>query len=193
MKKLIITFLILALFLTGCSTPAPAADNTPSNNNPNNESIENPGDNENTENNQNPAPTEKTPATQITNEGQPQDENDDFLFVFKGKSGYFARGERMELEIEIINNTGKPHGYIGIGDFVANPRLYCVNNGEEYVLSEDLDDSNADASYREVAPGGSEKDTFCYTIPADAPLGEYTLTCFYNGFRKDFKGYFTLE
>ena len=184
MKKLIITFLILALFLTGCSTPAPAADNTPSDNNQSNES---------TANNQNAEPAEKTPATQITNEGQPQDENDDFLFVFKGKSGYFARGERMELEIEIINNTEKPHGYIGAGVFTSNPTLHCINNGEEYVLVKEPGYNMPDESYREIEAGGSEKDTFYYNIPADAPLGEYTLTCFYNGFRKDFKGYFTLK
>ena len=95
MKKLILILLIFALFLTGCSTPAPAAGDQNSENNQSNESSDN---------NQNAESAEKTPATQITNEGEPQDENDDFLFVFKGKSGYFARGERMELEIEITNN-----------------------------------------------------------------------------------------
>ncbi|MBQ9806858.1 MAG: hypothetical protein IJW49_10200 [Clostridia bacterium] len=193
MKKILLFLLIFTLCLVGCQPVEPVEGNENSNNNQNNESAENVEGNENSDNNQNNETTEKTPATQITNEGQPQDENDDFLFVFKGKSGYFARGEMMELEIEIINNTGEPHGYIGAGEFTAHPRLHCIYNGEEYVLSKEPGNSMPDESYREVEPGGSEKDTFYYNIPADAPLGEYTLTCFYNGFRKDFVGYFTLK
>ena len=170
MKKLLLFLLIFALFLTGCSTPPPEENETP-----------------------NGEPQAPIPATQITNEGEPQDENDDFLFVFKGKSGYFARGERMELEIEIINNTGGIHEYTGYDTFSANPRLYCINNGEEYVLNEELRYGTCDASLHKIEHGGSVKDTYYYNIPEDAPLGEYTLTFFYNGFRKDFVGYFTLK
>ena len=171
MKKLFLLLLILALFLTGCSTPPPEENDNVT---PNDE------------------PKAPIPATQITNEGQPQDENDDFLFVFKGISGYFARGERLELEIEIINNTGETHEYIGYDAFSASPSLYCINNGETYVLNQEPGEMTGDSSHLQIEHGGSEKNTYCYKIPEDAPLGEYTLTCFYNGFRKDFEGYFTL-
>lgn len=191
MKKLLLILLIFALFLTGCSAPAPAAGNENSNDNPNNESAENVEGNENPDDNQNTKPTEKVPATQITNEGQPQDESADFLFVFKGRNGYFARGERMELDVDVVNNTGATHWYYGASSYRADIKLVSKTNTEYVILPFERPDTD-DAVWREIEAGESSGRREYIDVPEDAPLGEYTLVCRYQTTRTEFKGYFTL-
>ncbi|MBQ9806682.1 MAG: hypothetical protein IJW49_09290 [Clostridia bacterium] len=195
MKKILLFLLIFTLCLVGCQPVEPVEGNESSNNNQNNESAKNVEGSENSANNQNNETTEKTPATQITNEGQPQDESDDFLFVFKGKSGYFARGEAMSIEVNLINNTGATHTYDGASSYRASVKLFCLVNGEEYVLEHApiADTDDAPGSYYDMEAGGSRSWGYYYNIPADAPLGEYTLVCQYQTTRTEFKGYFTLE
>ena len=185
MKKLLLFLLIFALFLTGCNTPVPdeGGNETP-------DAQQNSGDTSDSENNQS---NEKVPASQITNEGQPQDENDEFLFVFKGKSGYFARGERLELEVELTNNTGEALPLDNHSQFTATIELFCMINGEKHVIEHELTTvSWGKIEGFQIEAGESFSSTFYYNIPSDAPIGEYTLRCSYKDTTTEFEGYFTL-
>ena len=101
MKKLLLFLLIFAVFLTGCSTVAPAdegttpptddvGDETPS-------GEQAPADNDDDSTTKptftikypEPKPEKKPPAVPITNKNDPQDETAPFLFVFDVKYGEF--------------------------------------------------------------------------------------------------------
>lgn len=192
MKKLFLFLLIFALFLTGCNTPAPdeGGNETPA-------VQQNGGDSSTPINDQKNEPNvpdpsyEKVPATQITNEGQPQDESDDFLFVFKGRNGYFARGERMELDVDVVNNTGATHWYYGSSSYRADIKLVSKTNTEYVILPFERPDTD-DAVWREIEAGESSGRREYIDVPEDAPLGEYTLICDYRTTTTEFEGYFTL-
>ena len=192
MKKLLLFLLIFALFLTGCNTPAPdeGGNETP-------DVQQNGGDSSTPTNDQKNEPNvpdpsyEKVPATQITNEGDPQNENDDFLFVFKGRNGYFARGERLGLDVTLINNTGASHQYYGASSYWADIKLVSKTNTEYVILPLEHPDTD-DAVWREIEAGESFRCCHYIDVPEDAPLGEYTLICDYRTTTTEFEGYFTL-
>ena len=100
----------------------------------------------------------------------------------------------MELDVELINNTGATHTYNGSSSYRAWVKLFCITNGEEYVLEhEEVADTSDAYTYYDIEAGASRPWTYYYNIPADAPAGEYTLVCQYQTTRTEFKGYFTLE
>ena len=208
MKKLLLFLLIFAIFLTGCSTVAPADEGTtPPTDDVGDETLSGGQDdkapaNSDEENSQKEplkagtdawVTEKKPPLVPITNAGEPQDENDDFLFVFDMKYGEFKRGAGMELKVELTNNTGEALPSENHSNFVAWIELFCITNGERYVIEhEDIPLSWVKIEGFQIEPGESYSTTFYYNIPEDAPLGEYTLECFYGGTRTLFEGYFTL-
>ena len=194
MKKLLLFLLIFALFLMGCSTPAPAeGGNETPDAQQNGSDASAPTIDQNNDSNDPNQSHEKVPVTQITNEGKPQDESADFLFVFKGRNGYFARGERIELDVELINNMENSFIWQGSSsEFRADVKLVHKTNGEEYIIQPMELPMNNDIINGEIKPGESDIHSQYFDIPADAPLGEYTLVCQYRTTITEFEGYFTL-
>ena len=209
MKKLLLILLIFALFLTGCNT-LPTAENSDDSllNEENGESSKNEqedGAPEKNEGNNHQTVTplragtyewavNKKPSIHpISNANNPQDESADFLYVFNVEYGDFERGKGMELKVDLINNTGATHTYDGSSSYRASVKLFCITNGEEYVLEHELVAETADSgTYYDIEAGKSSSWIYYYNIPEDAPAGEYTLVCWYQTTRTEFDGYFTL-
>ncbi len=207
MKKVLLLLLIFTLCLVGCQPADKGDDLLPNEENGEASKDEQADENlkENEENINKPSTSlkagtyewqsnKKPPIHPITNANDPQDESADFLYVFNLEYGDFERGKGMELKVELINNTGSTHTYSGSSSYRAWIKLFCITNGEEYVLEHELVADTADSyTYYDMEAGGSRPWTYYYNIPADAPAGEYTLECSYQTTKTEFKGYFTLK
>jgi hypothetical protein len=116
----------------------------------------------------------------------------------------FTRGEIMNLNISLINNTGKSYKWRGSSSIFhpTNVKLWCVKeDGSKYSIPHRSLPDTEDICDNEVKHGESNTRRYVFDIPEDAPAGDYTLTCSFqatkeNGGRKDtiiFEGYFRLE
>ena len=193
MKKLLIFLLILALFLTGCSTPPTDDGTTPptvDDENETNDSKQDGGELFKPNDTQSDESTEKVPTTQTLTVWKPQDESDDFLFDFELIEGSFVRGKTIRLNINVYSNMETI--FTAYDSFIPKAELICVMDGEEYIIEPREKHVFPEFYSMEVRPGAKNGSVEYFDIPFDAPMGEYILVCSYNDTTIGFEGYFTL-
>ncbi len=202
MKKLLIFLLIFSFLLISCQPAEPTSENNETNHNQN-QTENQPTDSNEDNTSKQPSssitnspekPEKKPPLVPITNKDDPQDESADFLFVFDVKYGEFVRGGTLEMDIEMTNNMETSYTWVGSSSsFIPWAELYCMVNGEKYRIFDEGHAMTDDVCSNAVKAGEGKTVGHYFKIPADAPLGEYTLRCSFSTTETEFTGYFTLK
>ena len=95
------------------------------------------------------------------------------------------RGDRIEVAVTVTNDSGETYRYMGLkSQFSAYTKLYTVTGEGEYVLIYEpipTDTLIEVEGWQTVETSDSHTDTYYYSIPADAPSGEYRIFTSYKG------------
>ena len=147
-------------------------------------------------------PPENVPATSsdittkadITTTAEIPVEDADFGFSYKVVSERVEKGERIQISVELTNQQGKSYSWEGpYSAFRADVTLVCVIGDDSFIISpEPIADTDDIGSY-EIAAGGKRSADFYFTIPANAPLGSYSLICSFRGTKREFVNVFELD
>lgn len=119
---------------------------------------------------------------------------DSFSFSYSIGQGEIAKGGRIAITVTLTNNSDKEYSYSGSEtDFRATVKLFCKNGETEYIVPAEPVPSTDDIGKHVIAPHESRAFTFYFSIPDDAPSGDYNLSVAYQGSGAAYSKIFTLS
>lgn len=111
----------------------------------------------------------------------PEEQDGDFQIWHDQAIKSYARGERGEILVHLKNNTGEPYSYQGsYYSFRPTARLISADGSLEIPFDE-LPMTMEFAHYS-IAHGEVRDTTFTFTVPADAPSGDYDIEMSFGDF-----------
>ena len=115
-----------------------------------------------------------------------------FVFSYSLKGTNIHRGDHIEIEVVLKNDSKKQYNYVGSeSDFRASVQLYC--NETDYIIPYDPIPSATDIGKHSIAPGESRSAVFGFLIPQDAPCGDYNLRVSFDKSNQTFISIFKLS
>ena len=104
------------------------------------------------------------------------------------------RGGQVNLKTTITNVSGFAHYYYGSSSgYMADAYLYTKRNGSNYVLYYNPIALSSDTGKHKIDNGVSGSQSFNFTIPLDAPLGEYNLVLSYKNSSIEYENVLTIK
>lgn len=130
--------------------------------------------------------------TESETEGNTAPEAHTFSYLLSEAAA--SKGDRVRITATVTNASDAIYTYTGSSSgYRPRAVLYCTLNGERYILQcEPIPDTDDVGTFR-IQPGESRSVNLYYPIPADAPIGSYTLELSYGEFREVFSDILTVS
>lgn len=110
------------------------------------------------------------------------DSKEIYSFSYTASPKSVSRGSRVAITTELTNASDKKYVYKGSeSDFSASIKLFYSNG--EYVYNVPVEPYALTTDYARyvIKSNESRQFTYYFSIPEDAPIGDYFMTLSYNG------------
>lgn len=125
----------------------------------------------------------------------PLDDAADFGFSYTvvNDDTILERGKRVEISVELTNQQSVSYTWKGSYNAFRAGVVFVYTDGDDtFRISPEPSADTDDIGEYAVLPGESRSFSYYFSIPADAPLGNYSIICSFGGTEKVFKDAFTL-